>query len=34
MVLFPSAAICLFLLALNFVGDRLRNYFDVAEVKL
>ncbi len=34
MVLFPSAAICFFLLALNFVGDRLRSYFDVTEVKL
>lgn len=34
LALFPSLAICLFLMALNFVGDRLRAYFDVAEIKL
>ncbi len=34
MTLFPSLAICLFLLSLNFAGDRLRAYFDVTEVKL
>jgi peptide/nickel transport system permease protein len=34
LALFPSLAICFFLLALNFVGDRLRSYFDVSEVKL
>lgn len=31
---FPSLAICLFLLSLNFMGDRLRSFFDVTEVKL
>jgi ABC-type dipeptide/oligopeptide/nickel transport system permease subunit len=31
---FPSMALCLFLLSLNFIGDRLRSYFDVTEVKL
>ncbi len=34
LVLFPSLALCLFLLCLNFIGDRLRSYFDVTEVKL
>ncbi|MGH9020972.1 MAG: ABC transporter permease [Acidimicrobiales bacterium] len=34
LVLFPSIALCLFLLCLNFIGDRLRTYFDVTEVKL
>lgn len=34
LVIFPSVAICLFLLSLNFIGDRLRTHFDVAEVKL
>jgi len=34
LVLFPSAALCLFLLCLNFIGDRLRSHFDVTEVKL
>ena len=34
LVLFPSLALCLFLLCLNFIGDRLRTYFDVTEVKL
>ncbi len=34
LVLFPSLALCLFLLSLNFIGDRLRTYFDVSEVKL
>jgi len=24
----------LFILSLNFIGDRLRNHFDVAEVKI
>ncbi len=33
LVLFPSLAMCLLLLALNFVGDRLRHHFDVTEVK-
>lgn len=31
---FPAIEICLFLLSLNFMGDRLRSYFDVTEVKL
>jgi peptide/nickel transport system permease protein len=31
---FPSAAMCLFLLSLNFIGDRLRSHFDVSEIKL
>jgi peptide/nickel transport system permease protein len=31
---FASLAVCLFLLSLNFMGDRLRSYFDVTEVKL
>jgi peptide/nickel transport system permease protein len=34
LVIFPSAALCLFLLCLNFIGDRLRTHFDVAEVKI
>lgn len=34
LVIFPSLAMCLFLLCLNFIGDRLRNHFDVTEVKL
>jgi len=34
LVIFPSLALCLFLLCLNFIGDRLRNYYDVTEVKL
>jgi peptide/nickel transport system permease protein len=31
---FPSLALCLFLIALNFIGDRIRTHFDVTEVKL
>ncbi len=34
LALFPSAAMCLFLLSLNFIGDRLRTHFDVTEGKL
>jgi len=34
LALFPSLAICMFLLVLNFMGDRLRSHFDVTEVKL
>lgn len=34
LVFFPSLALCLFLLSLNFIGDRLRSHFDVTEVKL
>ena len=34
LVLFPSLALCLFLLCLNFIGDRLRHHFDVTDVKL
>jgi peptide/nickel transport system permease protein len=34
LVLFPSVALCLFLLCLNFIGDRLRTHFDVTETKL
>ena len=34
LVLFPSLALCFFLLCLNFIGDRLRHHFDVTEVKL
>jgi peptide/nickel transport system permease protein len=34
LAIFPSVALCLFLLSLNFIGDRLRTHFDVAEVKL
>lgn len=33
-VIFPSVALCLFLLSLNLIGDRLRTHFDVAEVKI
>jgi peptide/nickel transport system permease protein len=34
LTLFPVLDLCLFILCINFVGDRLRAYFDVAEVKL
>jgi peptide/nickel transport system permease protein len=34
LAIFPSAAMCLFLLCLNFIGDRLRSHYDVSEVKL
>jgi peptide/nickel transport system permease protein len=34
LAIFPSLALCLFLLSLNFIGDRLRSHYDVAEVKL
>jgi len=34
LVIFPSLALCLFLLCLNFIGDRIRTHFDVTEVKL
>ena len=34
LMFFPTVALCMFLLTLNFVGDRLRSYFDVTEVKL
>lgn len=34
LVIFPSLALCMFLLCLNFIGDRLRQHFDVTEVKL
>lgn len=34
LIIFPSLMLCLFVLCLNFVGDRLRSYFDVTEVKL
>jgi ABC-type dipeptide/oligopeptide/nickel transport system permease subunit len=34
LVLFPSLALCLFLLCLNFIGDRLRTFYDVTEAKL
>jgi peptide/nickel transport system permease protein len=34
LAIFPSAAMCLFLLSLNFIGDRLRAHFDVSEIKL
>ena len=34
LVLFPSLALCLFLLCLNFIGDRMRSHYDVTEVKL
>lgn len=34
LVIFPSLALCLFLLCLNFIGDRLRTHFDVTEIKL
>ena len=34
LALFPALAMCLFLLCLNFIGDRLRSHYDVTEVKL
>jgi len=34
LAIFPSLAMCLFLLCLNFIGDRLRSHFDVSESKL
>ncbi len=34
LVLFPSLVMCLFLLSINFVGERLRSRLDVSEVKL
>jgi peptide/nickel transport system permease protein len=34
LALFPSLALCLFLISLNFIGDRIRSHFDVTEVKL
>jgi peptide/nickel transport system permease protein len=34
LVIFPSLALCLFLLCLNFIGDRIRTHFDVTDVKL
>lgn len=34
LLIFPALAMCLFLLSLNFIGDRLRSHFDVTEVKL
>ncbi len=34
LVTFPALAMCLFLLSLNFIGDRLRSHYDVTEVKL
>ena len=34
LVLFPAVAMFLFLLAINLVGDRLRQHFDIAEAKL
>ena len=34
LALFPSIVLVLFIVSLNFIGDRLRNYFDVAEVKI
>jgi peptide/nickel transport system permease protein len=34
LTLFPALAMFLFLLALNLVGDRLKEYFDVSEIKL
>ena len=34
LVIFPSLALCLFLLCLNFIGDRLRRHFDVTDVKI
>jgi peptide/nickel transport system permease protein len=33
-IIFPSLVMFLFILSLNLVGDRLRSYFDVTEVKL
>jgi peptide/nickel transport system permease protein len=34
LAIFPSLALCLFLLCLNFIGDRLRSHFEVTEGKL
>jgi ABC-type dipeptide/oligopeptide/nickel transport system permease subunit len=34
LAIFPSLAMCLFLLSLNFIGDRLRSHFEVSEGKL
>src|SRR5580658_855505 len=34
LAIFPSLAMCLFLLCLNFIGDRLRSHFEVSEVKI
>jgi peptide/nickel transport system permease protein len=34
LAIFPSLAMCLFLLCLNFIGDRLRAHFEVSEAKL
>jgi peptide/nickel transport system permease protein len=34
LALFPSLALCLFLLCLNYIGDRLRSHFDATETKL
>jgi peptide/nickel transport system permease protein len=34
LAIFPSAAMCLFLLSLNFIGDRLRSHYDISEIKL
>ncbi|MDA8355249.1 MAG: ABC transporter permease [Actinomycetota bacterium] len=34
LVIFPALAMFLFLISLNLVGDRLRQHFDVSEIKL
>ncbi|MCU1364129.1 MAG: hypothetical protein JWM55_1957 [Acidimicrobiaceae bacterium] len=34
LAVFPSLAMCLFLLCLNFIGDRLRSHFEVSEGKI
>lgn len=34
LAIFPSLAMILFLLSLNFIGDRLRTHFDIAEAKI
>jgi peptide/nickel transport system permease protein len=34
LAIFPSLAMCLFLLCLKFIGDRLRAHFEVSEAKL
>ena len=34
LVIFPAAAMFLFLVAINFVGDRLRQHYDITEIKL
>jgi len=34
LVIFPALAMFLFLITLNLVGDRLRQYFDVSDIKL